>query len=105
MSARIRNRSGRACDAANKTLGQLVPKDGFGEAPQQAFSQTRRVAKISSVATLEVLAKTCVPENPSQTEGRANYTSTVSLAFFSPSAVAAIMVNSLSSIVLRSTSM
>ena len=83
---------------------KLWDKAGFGEAPQQAFSQARRGAKISSVATLELLAKTCVPRNPSQTEGSANYTSTVSLAFFSPSAVAAIMVNSLSSMVLRSTS-
>ena len=35
------NRSGSTCDAANKTLGQFVPKAGFGEAPQQAFSQAR----------------------------------------------------------------
>ena len=54
------------CYASNKTLGQLVPKAGFGEAPQQAFSQARRDAKISSVATLELLAKTCIIENAIQ---------------------------------------
>ena len=75
----------------------------WGGSPTSVFA-ARRDAKIASVATLALLAKTCVPENPSQTEGSANYTSTVSLAFFRPSAVAAIMVNSLSSIVLRSTS-
>ncbi len=34
---------------------------GFGEAPQQAFSQPLGAVKSSSVATLELLAKTCTP--------------------------------------------
>ena len=60
---------------------RTLRRRGFGEAPQQAFSQPRRDAKISSVATLELLAKTCVTGNPSQIEGGTYYTSTISLAF------------------------
>ena len=55
LKAEALNRQGNRTDL---TLGQLVPKAGFGEAPQQVFSQARRVVKISSVATLELLAKT-----------------------------------------------
>ena len=42
------------------------PKAGFGEAPQQAFLQPPRDAKIASVATLALLAVSASPGTPTE---------------------------------------
>ena len=44
-------------------FGTKCPKAGFGEAPQQAFLQPSRDAKIASVATLALLAVSAFPGN------------------------------------------
>lgn len=44
---------------------------GFGEAPQQAFLQAPRGAKIASVYTLALLAVSCSPENGAKNGGHA----------------------------------
>ena len=43
-------------DADNRLWDNLSQSAGFGEAPQQAFLQPPRDAKIASVATLALLA-------------------------------------------------
>lgn len=50
-------------------FGTKCPKAGFGEAPQQAFLQPPRDAKIASVATLALLAVSASPGNPTKNGG------------------------------------
>lgn len=49
----------------------LARSAGFGEAPQQAFLQAPRGAKIASVYTLALLAVSCSPENGAKNGGHA----------------------------------
>ena len=76
----------------------------WGGSPTSVFA-ARRDAKIASVATLALLAVSAFPPKGAKNGGCVFYTSTVPLAFLSPSAVASTMVNSLSSIEFKSTSM
>ena len=50
-------------------FGTTCPKAGFGETPQQAFLRPSRDAKIASVATLALLAKTHKPRKQCKNGG------------------------------------
>ncbi len=53
--------------ADNRLWDNLSQSAGFGEAPQQAFLQPPRDAKIASVATLALLAVSAYPGKGAKT--------------------------------------
>ena len=88
-----------------KLWDNLSQSAGFGEAPQQAFLQLPRDAKIASVATLALLAVSAYPGKGAKNGGRVFYTSSVSLASFNACIVASITRKSFSSSEFSITSM
>lgn len=78
---------------------------GFGEAPQQAFLQAPRGAKIASVYTLALLAVPCNPENGTKKRSPRFHTSPVSLASLIARIIVSTSRKSFSSIELSITSM
>lgn len=78
---------------------------GFGEAPQQAFLQAPRGAKIASVYTLALLAVPCNPKNGTKKRSPRSHTSSVSLASLIARIIVSTSRKSFSSIELSITSM
>ena len=63
-------------------FGTKCPKAGFGEAPQQAFLQPPRDAKIASVATLALLAVSASPGNPAKKRRQRRFLRSLRFAVF-----------------------